>query len=202
MSDRHGATRVLREEHRLILQVASAFEELLTARSGAAVPLESVGRCITFFRLFADACHHGKEEDLLFTALERHEPDATADAIALMRDEHTFGRSLVATMQAALDEAAAGHAAATRTLADAGFAYIDFIRNHIRREDDGLFDMADQILHGSACRQLCDAYEDACRQRFGGHTVDELQELADAIARSADPRPAASLRPHPRPPSG
>ena len=64
-------TAVLRDEHRLILQVIDVLESLLN--SGAAdgeYDFDALDRCTSFFRLFADACHHGKEEDLLFPELE------------------------------------------------------------------------------------------------------------------------------------
>jgi hemerythrin-like domain-containing protein len=185
MSTANTPTAELREEHRLILQVAGALETLLAPTAGAPLPLHDVGRCITFFRLFADACHHGKEEDLLFSALEEQDPDGTAGAIRLMRDEHAYGRTLVAQMQQALDAAQEGKAGAMPALVAAGHAYIGFIRDHIRKEDGGLFDVADDVLHGGACAALCDAYETACRQRFGGYTLDELRELAAGIVELA-----------------
>jgi hemerythrin-like domain-containing protein len=213
MSGHGRATEVLRQEHRLILQVATALEQMLppagvtarrqvpvsqdvpmqrpTAAAGAVagepetgsavLPLEDVRRCITFFRLFADACHHGKEEDLLFAALEEHDAEGTAGAISLMREEHRYGRALVAQMDHAADRMAGGDGSAGRTLVAAAAAYIDFIRDHIRKEDDGLFDVADDVLHGGACARLCDAYESACRQRFGGHTLEELETLAEGL---------------------
>jgi hemerythrin-like domain-containing protein len=192
------ATEVLRQEHQLILQVAAALEQLLPPAAGSGgpdaammtggpLPLEHVRRCIMFFRLFADACHHGKEEDLLFAALEEHDADGTAGAIALMREEHTYGRTLVAQMDQAADRLARGDVLAVRSLVASALAYIDFIRDHIRKEDGGLFDVADDVLHGGACARLCDAYESACRQRFDGHTLEELESLAAAIIEQRRP---------------
>jgi hemerythrin-like domain-containing protein len=187
MKARTTATAALREEHRLILQVALALEELLAASSRAQLPLGEIRRCITFFRLFADACHHGQEEDLLFTALEAHDPQATAGAIQLMRDEHAYGRALVARMQHASDSMMEGNGDAADALVASALAYIGFIRDHIRKEDGGLFDVADDVLHGGACAALCEAYDGACRQRFGGYTVDELRDLAAAIIERQPP---------------
>ena len=66
-----SATQRLREEHVWILRVADVLERLVEAsEAGAAMDFEAVEDCVTFVRLFADACHHGKEEDLLFPALE------------------------------------------------------------------------------------------------------------------------------------
>jgi len=63
-------TAVLRDEHVLILEVADTLERMLADEAdGVPLDFDAVDRCITFFRLFADACHHGKEEDLLFPEL-------------------------------------------------------------------------------------------------------------------------------------
>jgi hemerythrin-like domain-containing protein len=34
------------------------------------LPIQPVEQLLEFFRIFVDKCHHGKEEDLLFPALE------------------------------------------------------------------------------------------------------------------------------------
>ena len=63
-------TAVLRDEHQLILKVARRLDGMLIEdNDGDGLDYDTVSRCITFFRLFADACHHSKEEDLLFPQL-------------------------------------------------------------------------------------------------------------------------------------
>ena len=54
------ATSLLRDEHKKILEVVDVLDRLtddmLTDRGP---DLDSFARCVAFFRLFADACHHG-----------------------------------------------------------------------------------------------------------------------------------------------
>ena len=76
-----------------------------TDEQGDPLDYDLVAQCIIFFRLFADACHHGKEEDLLFTELEAQGMPRDAGPIAVMLDEHAQGRALVRTMAAALEQA-------------------------------------------------------------------------------------------------
>jgi hemerythrin-like domain-containing protein len=194
--NRHSATAALREEHRLILQVVAAFERIIRLRQPATLPpdaLDDIEQCIIFFRLFTDACHHGKEEDVLFAALEEQDVPGVAGHIAVMRDEHVQGRLLVRRMSYALAAARADAdegddaASAYHVLADAGAAYIDFIRAHISKEDDGLFDLADEVMRGTACNAVCDAYDAVCSRRFEGRSLTELEELAARlIDRHAD----------------
>lgn len=187
MTPPDGATAVLREEHRLILAVAGVLEQLLDARTdGEPLDIDAVESCSTFFRLFADACHHGKEEDLLFTELENHGLSRSVGPLAVMLDEHRQGRELVGGMAAALDGAREGDDGALRKLTRSGRGYIDLIRGHILKEDNVLFDMADNMVTGPACERLCDAYDSACEREFDGCTKAQLEGIAaDLLERFA-----------------
>jgi hemerythrin-like domain-containing protein len=182
MRHEQSPTANLRAEHRVILRVVAAFERMLERHGTDALPLEHVEECITFFRLFADACHHGKEEDLLFGALEEHGLGGGAGPIAMMREEHAAGRAFVSGMVAALDALRGGEEAAESRLRFAADAYITLIRGHIGREDDGLFEIADQAVSGEACNRLCAAYEAVCSRRFEGRSLASLEQSAERLS--------------------
>jgi hemerythrin-like domain-containing protein len=185
-ADAATATALLREEHRLILEVAGALADRLGGeRDGEPLDYDAVARCITFFRLFADACHHGKEEDLLFPGLEAEGMPHDTGPIAVMLDEHEQGRALVRTMAASLDKARDGDERAGDDLRGAAWGFIDLIVAHIGKEDNVLFAMADGMIVGPACRDLCARYEEVCRRRFEGRTVQDLERLAGEILESA-----------------
>jgi hemerythrin-like domain-containing protein len=187
MTPRDGATTVLREEHRLILAVAGVLERLLDVQAdGDPLDIDVVESCATFFRLFADACHHGKEEDLLFTELENHGLSRSMGPLAVMLYEHQQGREFVRGMFEALDGARVGDEVALRMLVTSGRAYIDLIRGHILKEDNVLFDMADNMVTGPACERLCEAYDGACEREFDGCTKAQLERIAaDLLERFA-----------------
>lgn len=171
-------TALLREQHRLILRVVDAFERGLAAPDGELPPADDVAEFITFFRLFTDACHHGKEEDVLFDAMEEAGLSGPLEA---MREEHRVGREIVASIADALDGLRAARADAATSLRNRAAEYIDFIRGHIAREDDGIFEMADNLLAGPACRTVCDAYETVCARRFDGRSVSDLERAAAVL---------------------
>lgn len=181
-------TAVLRREHRRILEVVDVLEDLLAAEhaataDGSPAPLDfdTVGKCIQFFRLFADACHHGKEEDLLFPELESRGLPHDTGPIAVMLHEHRLGRAHVAAMKSSLAGARAGDAERRGQLLDAGRSYIDLIRGHILKEDNVLFEMADQMVDPPACMRLCAAYADVEGRPFEGCSKAQLEALADEI---------------------
>jgi hemerythrin-like domain-containing protein len=183
MMDGDTATGDLRSDHQLILTVLGALDGILTAETvHTQLDFRALRDCITFFRLFADACHHGKEEDLLFPELVERGLPEDAGPIAVMLEDHRRGRAFVARMAESIDAAAAGDVAATAVLRDAAVAYLDLLRAHIGKEDFVLFEMADGMVTGSACRTLCDQYAVVCGRRFEGHTKEELEVLAGTLA--------------------
>lgn len=173
-------THVLREEHQQILQVAGALETLLERTPGEAV-YDAVAKCIRFIRLFADACHHGKEEDLLFPALEDEGLPHDSGPIAVMLQEHRMGRQFASAMADSIDAARAGDQVARGKLVRAGRDYVGLIRSHIMKEDNVLFNMADQLVTGPKCTRLCAAYDGTGDHTFDGCTKRELEELGREI---------------------
>jgi len=172
------ATQMLRVEHRLILEVASVLERTLDA---GGEDHDTLGDCVAFFRLFADACHHGKEEDLLFPALEREGMPVDAGPIAVMLHEHRIGREFIRRMADALPRSGDGDPAGADEVADAGRGYVELIREHIAKEDGILFEMADGMVTGPACKDLCSAYDEVCARRFEGKTLEDLEGLAESL---------------------
>jgi len=176
------ATGVLRTEHRLILAVADSLATKLAAeQTGTPLNYDDVARYITFFRLFADACHHGKEEDMLFPGLEAQGMPHDAGPIAVMLYEHDQGRALVRMMAESLEDARSGDPHAKRDLRAGAAGFVELIVAHIGKEDHVLFNMADEMIVGPDCRDLCAQYETTCGRQFEGQTKQDLERLGDEI---------------------
>ena len=106
----------LRREHRVIERVLRVLRSLVGKfEAGGAFPADDFRDCVKFFRLFADACHHGKEEDLLFPAMEAQGMPHDTGPIAVMLYEHRVGRECVKKMATELDAHAAGDEKAPNT---------------------------------------------------------------------------------------
>ena len=186
MAETNPPTTVLREEHQVILKVLDSLEQVLDRSSAAnAQNVETLAKYASFFRLFADACHHGKEEDLLFPELEARGIPREGGPIGVMLAEHEQGRAFVRQMHEALPGARAGEAAALDALVSAGRDFIDLLRQHIQKEDDILFMMADRVLDESSCAALCGEYAHVCSKQFDGQTKEQLRELADELITGA-----------------
>ncbi|UCC74068.1 MAG: hemerythrin domain-containing protein [Gemmatimonadota bacterium] len=178
MGESRSATGMLREEHQLILRVLDVLQSLVEKGDVGEWDLEAWGDCVAFFRLFADACHHGKEEDLLFPELEARGMPRDSGPIAVMLYEHKQGRALVAQMAGALGGAESGEIEPLNRLEHAARAYLELLRAHIYKEDNHLFNMADFMVDKAGCDRLCAQYDVVCARRFEGRAKEDLENLA------------------------
>lgn len=181
MSPHPSATAGLREEHQWILKVAGVLEEILGRESEQGLDFDAIEDCVSFIRLFADACHHGQEEDLLFPELEARGMPRNAGPLAVMLAEHEMGRSYARQMVKSLPGARGGDPGDRAILVNAAGGYVKLIRAHILKEDNVLFNMADQAVTGRDCDRLCEAYGVVCMRRFEGMSKEELERLAQGL---------------------
>lgn len=135
------ATDILRQEHEAILGVLELLEaHAAQIRAGRAVDPEFAQWCLGFLHHFAEGHHHGKEEGVLFPALIRHGMPKESGPIAIMLAEHEQGRAAVRRMEAA---AARGD---DRGYAAVASDYAALLRQHIAKENEVLFALADRIF--------------------------------------------------------
>ncbi|MBF0217311.1 MAG: hemerythrin domain-containing protein [Candidatus Omnitrophica bacterium] len=84
-------------EHRLIERMISVIDEEVDAiRAGKKADALFADTVVEFMRIYADKCHHGKEENVLFRELQRKKISAahkrTMDELVT---EHAAGREIV-----------------------------------------------------------------------------------------------------------
>lgn len=173
------ATETLMAEHRNIEKVLDALEEALTKPEGGEFPARRFAVGLAFLREYADRRHHGKEEERLFPAMNRRGMPYEGGPLHCMLEEHKYGRSLLGSIAAALPQAEGGDQAARGRVSEDFGAYIAFLRDHIHKEDNVLFRMADGILTPEDQKAL-----EAEFAAFDGKKIGE-KELAAALSEMA-----------------
>lgn len=128
-------------EHRLIERmIALVDREAKRIRATGKVDTDFVLSAIDFIRLYADRCHHGKEEDILFRVLK--EKPLPPDLKAVMEEleaEHVQGRKTVARLALVRERVLTGDKAAVRDLAALMEDLARFYPAHIAKEDQAFF---------------------------------------------------------------
>ena len=170
-------TQILKDEHTLILEALDGLERKLTAlEAGAAPDRTYFEKAVRFIRTFADECHHGKEEDLLFkTMVDRGFP-LQGGPIAVMLSEHETGRAYVREMAEASASVGQDKAAAEKIIRN-GRAYIQMLRPHIDKENMILYPMADNMLSPQDQTQLGEAFERFEAEKIGADVHEAMMTL-------------------------
>lgn len=173
---------ILRVEHKIIMRVVEVLHRLvIRSREGRGFERAALARCVEFFRAFADACHHAKEEDLLFPVLESRGIPREGGPIGMMLYEHNLARQHTRDMAEALDAEQRGEASAVDRFHKAADCYITLLNQHIFKEDNVLFNMGDGVMTPDDQKSLCERFcQTGCRS-FGGKTRAELEQLADDL---------------------
>lgn len=170
------ATALLSDEHRVIERVLTALERLTHKPAG-----ESLGnwqKALDFIRHFADECHHFKEEKVLFPALEARGIPNEGGPVGMMLMEHEEGRSYVRAMFAALDKIATGDPSAQAALCENAKQYLRLLREHIQKEDEILFRMADEVITADEQRQLLKAFAIHEAEELGAGVHEKYLKIA------------------------
>jgi len=178
-------TDTLRDEHREIERVLDAVEAAAhLLQGGVAVRPGFFLEATDFVAGFADGTHHYKEERLLFPAMVRAGLSGDAGPIAAMLGEHEEGRRLTQVLRQAAMRLAGGDMGAAGALGTAVRRYAHLLRDHIAKEDNVLFPMADRLLSPEAEREVNGGFEQAGRD--AADTRAEFRALADALVREVD----------------
>ena len=180
------AAQVLMQEHELILQALNAMEKQIAAVE-AGVPPDRVffESAVEFLRSFADRCHHGKEEDILFkTMVEELDYPRNAGPVAVLTSEHETGREFIRRIAQA--SAALGQdPEATRQVIENGRGYIQLLRLHIEREDHVVFPMVDQFLDDADQARLAEKFRQHDRHEIDSGRLAVSLRLLDDLTRRA-----------------
>jgi len=177
-----SATQVLKDEHRGVermLNIVEAAAKRLEA--GNDVPPDVFLSAVDFFRGFTDGCHHAKEEQRLFPALEQRGVRHEGGPIGVMLAEHEMGRTYVRAMAESAKRYAQGDKLAAQGLVQCGRGYVTLLRQHIAKEDGILFPMADRVLSNGEQAQLLEDFETIERERTGAGEHERYHGVLDQL---------------------
>jgi hemerythrin-like domain-containing protein len=173
----------LRAEHEGILTMLKILEKISEQMaSGKKANLDHLEKIMEFLSVFADKCHHGKEEDILFPALEKAGIPREDGPIGVMLHDHEQGRADIRVMRQALEDMRDGRDGG-KDFIEAARDYIDLLRSHILKENDVLFMIAERSLSGEQQKAVFDAFETLEREKIGFGRHESFHLLMDELGR-------------------
>jgi len=177
------AIEMLMKEHRLIERALDAMEGWLTTLSPESNSDDraQLARFVSFIRGFADAYHHGKEEDILFVAMVEHGFPRQEGPIAVMLHEHDLGRSLVRVLDGLAQQSTTWSQEDRGTLEQTVQEFSALLRRHIQKEDQVLYPMADARLPEPVKEEMSRRFQAFEEQQTSNGEQQRLRALADAL---------------------
>jgi rubredoxin/hemerythrin-like domain-containing protein len=175
------------KEHRLIEEMVSALKlEFTRENEQKTANFVFLETAIDFFKTYADRCHHGKEEHILFLRLA--EKTLSAEHAKIMRElteEHSYARRTVEELAAAKDLFAQGEVDSPQEIENLLQKLADFYPKHIAKEDAQFFYPAMAYFTGEEQEKMMQDFWDFDKQLIH-EKYQAIVENALAMVRRAD----------------
>ena len=139
------STSSLRRDHDLIEKAIKAMDATIQLlENGKQIPESILNPVIDFSKNFTDVCHHSKEENSLFPALEQAGMPRHMGPIAMMLVDHERSRELGMYMEnSAKEYIESGN---SENLINYMKQYVEHVTEHLWKENNRLFMMAEARL--------------------------------------------------------
>lgn len=185
---------ILMDEHRLIEKVLGSLQTCALEVEGGLALERAVARdYAAFLKGYADAWHHGKEEDVLFRRMVERGFSAETGPVAVMLHEHRLGRELVGRI-AAVGAAPGEVAPAERDAFLASAAgFVPLLGQHILKEDRILYPMAERVLTPAELEAMLVDFAAVERTAGADGTKDRLEALAESLVTAFRPDEARRM---------
>jgi hemerythrin-like domain-containing protein len=172
------ATKNLENDHVHILRLIDVMEKMTLSSDVSLTHLETV---VSLIRNYADGFHHAKEEKLFFPQLIKKGFSPEHGPIAVMLNEHTEGRCYVKSMADEIANYKKGNKAALPKIFENMQGYIELLRNHISKENDVLFRMADHAFSESEQQELLVKFSEIERTDYSDGALNEFISTIDKL---------------------
>ncbi|MEW5805779.1 MAG: hemerythrin domain-containing protein [Acidobacteriota bacterium] len=169
---------ILVEEHdvieRMLKVVRTAAERL---EEGDGLPAEAFLHMVDFIQNFADRCHHAKEENILFKLMEKRGFSLSNGPIGVMLQEHEEGRRFTRNMKTAALSLQEGDHLAKREIINNAHGYVDLLSQHIFKENNILYPMANHAFTPEDQQYLAKEFERVETEAMGEGVHEKYHHL-------------------------
>jgi len=172
------ASEPLKAEHGGIKQILRILDAICKRlESGADVNPDHLEQIVEFLTVFVDKCHHAEEEDILFPAFKEAGVAREGDPIGVLLADHEMGRSYVSQLRGAIGRYESGRREAATEIVRNARSYMTLLIDHIERENNVLYVLADARLSEEKQNELVEGFETIERERIGAGRHEEFHVM-------------------------
>jgi hemerythrin-like domain-containing protein len=173
----------LRQDHEDMRTIIAVLMEMANrADDGQQVPQDDIQQLLRYMDTFVARCHHAKEEELLFPALEQAGVQREDGPLAVMTAEHELELNFLQGMRDASGRMAAGDEQAAHMVAQYARDYSALLARDMEQEDQIIYPLAEQRLPSNTQEELAGKFDEVERQVLGSGRHNEYHEMAKGLA--------------------
>jgi hemerythrin-like domain-containing protein len=173
------ATQNLENDHVQILRLIDVMERITESADPNVEHLETI---VQLIREFADGLHHAKEEQLHFPMMVQKGFSNESGPVAVMHHDHVQGRNYTKGMAENILIYKQGESTAINAIYSNMLGYADLLKNHIGKENNVLFRMADKAFTPVEQASLLLDFTQLEIMQANGQRKDDYIALIDALA--------------------
>jgi hemerythrin-like domain-containing protein len=171
-------TEILMQEHEAIKQILRILNKICDEMEfGEQIDHAHLEQVLDFIKNFADKCHHGKEEKILFEAMEKVGFAKQSGPLGIMIYEHNMGRDIVKKLANAIELYGTGNKDVKSNIIEYARKYITLLDQHINKENIILFPMADSHLSESQQNKISEEFELFEQREMGAGKHEEFHTM-------------------------
>jgi hemerythrin-like domain-containing protein len=178
----------LMQEHRLIERMISQMrKERLEMQKANDVNSTFIDVAVDFIKVYADRCHHGKEEGVLFRKLSGIQ--LSSEHAGMMReliDEHVYARRTTGNLVKAKDRYGKGEDEARNDVWKLLNDLVEFYPKHIEKEDKKFFYPSMNYFAGQEQEAMLNEFWDFDRKIVHEHYAKLLDEMEETTQAKSD----------------
>ena len=154
------ATEDLMYEHKaikLILSVMSNISESIKDKK--VFYTNDVEKIVDFLSVYVDKCHRNKEEAVFYPALLMTKYPTEEMPVGMLINEHKIGKGYLDEITCCVENCKIGSTFSCERIADCMANYVQLIQDHILKEENDYFPLANKALSVEAQKEISKQFQ-------------------------------------------
>lgn len=173
-------TEDLMFEHKAIKVILNVMSNISSSIKDKKVfYTNDVEKIVDFLSVYVDKCHRSKEEEVFYPALSLSK--SPIENIGLIINEHSIGRGYLAEISCCVENCKIGSTFSGERIADCMANYVQLMQEHIQKEENEYFPMANKALSGEAQKEISNQFKLINDEFVGSDIHTRYDELLKSL---------------------
>ena len=176
------ATENLIKEHRKINELLNIMSKIANRIKSKDVFYPSdVDEIVDYLVILIDKSHHGKEDEVFYPELILSGVPKEKAPLSMIDYEHTLAKRYLNDITGCVVNCKIGNDFSGELLADSMTKYVVVIQNHIQREEETIFPIADKVFSVEQQAEITKRFENIEAQAISYNFSDRFNQLLNKL---------------------